>query len=324
VSPVDPEPIAAATGLPRVSVIVPIYNVASTLPITLPSWLIQEHAELLLVDDGSTDGSRAYLDTWALNQPSVRILEHDQNRGRAAARNTGIAAATGDVLLFLDADMRPEPDFVRQHAMLHQNADVIGVVSRPVLEGLNESDYYHDYLRSRIRAVRREQDAPLPFKFFIIGYTSVKAHAAREVGGFNERFTYGEDLDFAYRLATRYPNRLIRSDKPKVHHYDHGTLDERLRKLHEFGRDNLPLLLTEHPGLGRMANLDFVDSDAPSTLAGRVKHWGLRPSGVGFIRASIRALLPYVPSAMRPLLLRYVMASTVADAYRQATPFRPH
>lgn len=317
-SPDDSKSEVTANGLPRVSVIVPIYNAAETLPTTLPSWLIQEHAELLLVDDGSTDGSQTLLQSMTIGHSSVRILRHAENRGRAAARNTGIAAATGDVLLFLDADMRPEPDFVWHHALIHRDAGVIGVVSRPVLEGLDGSDYYHDYLQSRIRAAKGERGAPLPFKYFIIGYTSIKAHAVRGVGGFDERLSYGEDLDLAYRLASRYPNGLVRSDNPVVHHYDHGTLDDRLRKLREFGRDNLPLLLTKHPGLERTANLDFVDSGARPTVASRIKRWSLRSS----VAASIRHLLPYVPPVARPSLLRYLMASTIADAYRQGTPDR--
>lgn len=310
---------AATRDLPRVSVIVPIYNVADTLPTTVPAWLVQDHAELLLVDDGSTDASRALLETLTGDSPSVRILEHERNRGRAAARNTGIAAATGDVLLFLDADMRPEPDFVRQHALAHRDRDVIGVVSRPVLEGLNPADPYHRYLQSRRGATGIGPGRPLPFKYFIIGYTSVKADAVRAVGGFDERFTYGEDLDFAYRLALQYPAGLVYSDNPVVHHYDHGTLEDRLRKLREFGRDNLPLLLEKHPGIAQAANVDFVDSPhmVPSPI-GRLKRWSLVP----WLAAPIRRILPYVSPRVSQLLLRYLMASTIADAYRHAAPLR--
>lgn len=303
--------------LPRVSVIVPVYNVAATLPTTAPSWLGQDHpAELILVDDGSTDGSRAVLESLTQEHRAIRLLAHETNRGRAAARNTGIAAATGDVLLFLDADMRPEPDFVRRHAALHRDPAVIGVVSRPVLEGLDPTDPYHRYLRSRRGAATVGPGRPLPFKYFIIGYTSVKARAVREVGGFDERLSYGEDLDLAYRLAQRYPTGLRYSDEPVVHHYDHGALETRLGKLREFGRDNLPLLLAKHPGLAREANVDFVDSPhiTPS-LAGRLKRWMLQPSVAAFLQRA----LPYTPSGLGDLLLRYLMAAAIADAFRSAS-----
>lgn len=304
--------------LPSVSVIVPIYNVAGTLPLTLPSWIGQDHpAEWLLVDDGSTDGTRAVIEAEIAGNASIRLLRHEQNRGRAAARNTGIEAATGEVLLFLDADMRPEPDFVRQHAALHRDADHIGVVSHAVLEGLDALDPYHRYLQSRRGAKGVGAGRPLPFKYFIIGYTSVKAHVVHEIGGFDGRLSYGEDLDFAYRIAQRYPDGLYYSNRPVVHHYDHGSLDARLAKLREFGRDNLPLLLAKHPGFARAANVDFVDSPhvTPSASA-RLKRTVLRPA----VAAAARSGLPHLPAGVSDLLLRYIMASAIAEAYRSASP----
>jgi glycosyltransferase involved in cell wall biosynthesis len=309
--PIDPR-------LPRVSVIVPVFNVADTLPVTLPSWLGQDHpAEWILVDDGSTDGSLDMMESLTRGAESFRVLSHERNRGRAAARNTGIAAAVGDVLLFLDADMRPEPDFVRQHALLHRDPEVIGVVSRPVLEDLDLTDPYHRYLQSRCGAASVGEGRPLPFKYFIIGYTSVKADAVRAVGGFDERLTYGEDIDFAYRLVQRHPTGLRYSSKPTVHHYGHGTLEERIEKLREFGRANLPLLLTKHPSMAHEANVDFVDSPhfTPS-LTGRLKRWVLRPR----IASVLRRLLPYAPRGMSDLLVRYLMAAAIADAYAAPAP----
>jgi len=304
---------------PAVSVIVPIYNVEATLPTTVPSWLVQNHAELLLVDDGSTDGTGKVLESLTRGCDAARILRHERNRGRAAARNTGIRAASGDVLLFLDADMRPEPDFVRQHALLHRDEEVIGVVSEPVLEGLNPQDPYHRYLESGRGAERVNPGLPLAFKYFIIGYTSVKTAAVHAVGSFDERFTYGEDLDFAYRLALRFPFGFRHSMRPVVHHYDHGTLDDRLEKLREFGQDNLPLLLEKHPNIATEANLDFVD--CPHTSASpvqRLKRWSLSPR----LAASARYLVPYTPTALSNKLLRYIMAHTIADAYRKALSHR--
>lgn len=309
-------PDRSAESLPRVSVIVPIYNAAATLPTTVPAWLSQDHpAEWLLVEDGSTDDTPTLLRSLTQGDTAVRLISHEQNRGRAAARNTGIAAATGDVILFLDADMQPEPDFVRQHALAHCDPDVIGVVSNPVLEGLDPADPYHRYLRSRPGARGVGAGRPLPFKYFIIGYTSVKANAVHEVGGFDERFSYGEDLDFSYRLSQRFPQGLRYSDRPIVHHYDHGDLDARLSKLREFGRDNLPLLLAKHPGLAAAARVDFVDSPhAMPSWKSRLKRSMIRPK----VAASLRRALPYLPRAFNTPILRYIMAASIADAFRGA------
>lgn len=301
--------------LPSVSVIVPVFNAAGILRTTFPSWLSQDYpAEWLLVDDGSTDETPALLASLA--DERTRVLTHPRNRGRAAARNTGIAAATGEVLLFLDADMRPDPDFVRQHAIAHIEADVVGVVSNPVLEDLDPTDPYHRYLRSRRGAARVGANEPLPFRYFIIGYTSVKAAAVAAVGGFDEQFSYGEDLDFAYRLAQRYPEALRFSDRPVVHHHDHGDLDGRLSKLREFGQKNLPALLAKHPGLAAAANLDFVDSPGePRSWKALLKGWAVNP---GFV-VPLRRVLPYAPSPVSNAILRYVLAASIADAFRSAS-----
>ncbi len=90
--------------MPAVSIVVPVYNRATTLPRAIASVLLQDFTdwELVLVDDGSTDGGiDAVL---ADGAPRIRALRHPINRGAPAARNTGIAAAQGDLIAFLDSD----------------------------------------------------------------------------------------------------------------------------------------------------------------------------------------------------------------------------
>lgn len=91
--------------LPAITVIIPCYRAAATLRRAVNSALrdAPENLELLLVDDGSPDGTGALCDALAGEDPRVRAL-HRKNGGAGAARNTGLAAATGDWVLFLDAD----------------------------------------------------------------------------------------------------------------------------------------------------------------------------------------------------------------------------
>ncbi len=94
------------------SVIVPVYNVAEYLPACMDSLLRQTCAdwEIILVDDGSTDGqSPALCDAYAAAHPELVRVIHQANGGLGAARNTGIAAARGDYLLFVDSDDTLEP-----------------------------------------------------------------------------------------------------------------------------------------------------------------------------------------------------------------------
>lgn len=89
----------------KISVIVPIYNVNEYLAQCIDSIVSQSYRdlEIILVDDGSTDGSGEICDRYAANDPRVLCI-HKANGGLSDARNTGIAAATGDYVMFLDGD----------------------------------------------------------------------------------------------------------------------------------------------------------------------------------------------------------------------------
>lgn len=93
-----------------ISIIVPVYNCAEYLPACLDSLLGQTHRDLevVCVDDGSTDASPALLADYAARDGRVRVITQE-NAGVSAARNVGIAAARGEVLMFVDADDLLEP-----------------------------------------------------------------------------------------------------------------------------------------------------------------------------------------------------------------------
>ena len=114
----------------KISIIIPVYNVESWLPRSVEAILANDTAdcELLLVDDGSGDGSPALCDRYAAEHPELIRVIHQQNAGPGAARNAGIAAATGDWFLFVDSDDRLAPKALtrlREAAAAEKDADVI-------------------------------------------------------------------------------------------------------------------------------------------------------------------------------------------------------
>ena len=98
----------------KLSVIIPVYQSADTLPRCLQSVLSQhvDNIEVILVDDGSTDQSPQLCDEYARQHPAVSVV-HQPNSGAAAARNAGLAHATGDYLVFIDSDDNLAPDTYR-------------------------------------------------------------------------------------------------------------------------------------------------------------------------------------------------------------------
>ena len=151
----------------KLSIIVPIYNVAPYLRKCVDSLLVQDITdyEIILVDDGSTDDSGAIADEivreamgngqWAIDNetnyqspiaysPTLRVI-HQKNAGLSAARNTGIAAATGDYIMFVDSDDYLQPN-------------VLGALMEQV-----ERDNL-DILRFNYQNVNEQYEVFLPFK----------------------------------------------------------------------------------------------------------------------------------------------------------------
>ena len=110
-----------------ISIIVPVYNTKPYLKRCVDRVLCQTYPEfeLILVDDGSTDGSGALCDDLACNDSRIRVI-HQENRGVCAARNAGLKKMTGDFLLFIDSDDSIEAATLQKciEAMQRSGADV--------------------------------------------------------------------------------------------------------------------------------------------------------------------------------------------------------
>lgn len=99
----------------KVSVIIPVYQVENYLERAVDSVLAQtlQELEIILVDDGSTDGSPQICDRYAREYPDKILVIHKENDGLGLARNTGVQAAQGEYLAFLDSDDTVDPDMYR-------------------------------------------------------------------------------------------------------------------------------------------------------------------------------------------------------------------
>lgn len=110
-----------------ISVIVPVYNTIKYLNNCVASVLSQTYDdfELILIDDGSTDGSRELCDTLALNDKRIKVI-HKKNGGLSSARNAGLDCAEGDYITFVDSDDYIHPQMLETllYSIEKENADI--------------------------------------------------------------------------------------------------------------------------------------------------------------------------------------------------------
>lgn len=124
----------------KFSIVVPVYNVEQYLDDCLKS--LQEQAfadhEIICVNDGSTDHSREILSEWETRIPQLKIIDR-KNGGLSAARNTGLAAASGDYIIFVDSDDWMEPIMLNRLAEEANGEDMICFVCRKSDNGTTDN-----------------------------------------------------------------------------------------------------------------------------------------------------------------------------------------
>jgi glycosyltransferase involved in cell wall biosynthesis len=183
-----------------VTVIVPCYNGAAFLEETLRSALAQSHTpvEILVVDDGSTDGSRKIAERFP-----VRYVRQE-NSGLSAARNTGIRESRGNYLVFLDADDRLKPQAIaRGLRALDVHPDCAMAVGDHVFIAADGS-----HLGNSVKPfdIDHHFETLLKSNFIeMISTVLFRRSVLEEVGGFNTALRVAEDYDLYLRIARLHP-----------------------------------------------------------------------------------------------------------------------
>ncbi len=218
------------SSLPSASVVIPTYNRLSDLRRVVNAVRNQAVAgvcdlELVVVDDGSSDGTAAWLEIEQSRGDLTVITQ--ANAGPAAARNRGARSAGRDVLLFLGDDTQPDPGWLHAHLEEHRlhgpggaPLAVVGYTGFPAaddgpfLRFINEQGAQFGYQLI-------EDPLRVPFNFFYTSNVSLPLSFFLDLGGFREDFSAAawEDIEFAYRACARGLEIHYRPTARTTHHH---------------------------------------------------------------------------------------------------------
>jgi glycosyltransferase involved in cell wall biosynthesis len=191
------------------TIVIPTYQRKEVVLSSVRTLSLQERAqsfEVVVVDDGSTDGSAAALRELELGF-EMTVIEQP-NQGSAAARNRGAAVARGKLLLFLDDDMEAHPCLLKEHARSHlEGADVVfgHIPLHPDSPSSFLAASVGAWAEERLQSLI-ERDGRLELTDFLTGQMSLRRDAFMHLGGFDASFTRGgsfggADFDFGRRLV---------------------------------------------------------------------------------------------------------------------------
>jgi glycosyltransferase involved in cell wall biosynthesis len=246
---------------PEISVVIPTYDRIETLRHVIPSLLRQdlraERYEIVVADSNSNDGTAAYLAEIAREYPRVRHLPGPYT-GRAMARNAGIEAARGEIVMFTDADIIASPDLLARHLARHRERRDVAVVGMEL-----QVASLADYARLRDRPHERQPLHPgsrktLSWLYFLTGNASVRRADLDRVGRFDEAFTgYGhEDLELGFRLR-QAGIELVYEPLAVDYHWHPVPYDEQKDKMALAGRSTVRFF-RKHPTFGVRARLGMT------------------------------------------------------------------
>lgn len=217
-------PLAGANSKPRVSVILCTFNRARLVQRAIASVLRQTYSqwELIIVDDGSTDGSERLLLRAAKADQRIIYIRH-ANRGLAESRNAGVAQASGEYVTFLDSDDELKTTHIKKRvAYMESRPSVDAMYGGLIPVGPRTKQFVPDVTKPN-RKIHLS-------KCYVAGTLFLKRSVFLRSGGFRN-ITYGDDYYFIQRLKKRF--RLVRTHwQTYIYHLE---AEDRLCDLYETG-----------------------------------------------------------------------------------------
>lgn len=227
----------------KFSVIIPVYNKELFIKRSLQSVLEQTYNdfEIIVVDDGSSDNSASVIKDF---DDSRIFYIYKENGGVSSARNLGIANSTGEWVVFLDADDILYPNALQTYFhLIHKYPGLNVVAASADQSNKNYPKQEFDYIVRDYDYSNAVSYAKSGFSLIHTDSICIKKTLIDKVGGFNENYTHGEDMDLWKRLSDE--SHIAKSEIP-VAFYDQDVAGNS-SSVAESNRKYAPIAILEHP-----------------------------------------------------------------------------
>ncbi|MHA1791998.1 MAG: glycosyltransferase [Promethearchaeota archaeon] len=201
------------------SIVIPVYNAKRTIRKCVDSLLGLKGEikhEIILVDDGSNDGTREILKEYAKEHPDLKIITQSNN-GPASARNNGIKNSKNDIIVFTDSDCEVPKDFLEKYARYFNmnKISIIGGKVKPVSKD-NAFERFEDFRKIKLYGTKMKKVEMLPSCNL-----AIKREVFDKIGLFDETFkrASSEDYDLCYRARKSGFEILFVPDIFVYHHH---------------------------------------------------------------------------------------------------------
>ncbi|MDR0678739.1 MAG: glycosyltransferase [Puniceicoccales bacterium] len=323
------------TNAPQVAICMPVYNSELYLPMALDSALSQtlQEAEIICVDDGSTDGSLAILKSYAQKYPQkVTVLENGTNRGTCYSRMRAILAARGEFILWLDSDdiLFPKTAELAYNAAIKNGADVVQFRHQsikfirgeqlPKMEPLKveEKPHVRSYLGSPLHMLSCQKISPVVWDK--LWRTKNLKEMAKRVLHFVEkcRIIKNEDNFFVWNALTKCEKCIFMNHVGIRHHTDSGLAAQ--------NRNNMDFYRQWAEGLVKYSKFILENEEDPE-IQKMYANWHPKVSQLGLVlrtiplEESVRMFNEYL--AAYPEELRATVRQLVKKHSGKAQPRSP-
>ncbi len=299
---------------PLCTVVVPTYNRMESLKQTLDGLQIQTidlaQFEVVVVSDGSTDGTPEFLQDYAKSSSLNLRWFQQKNQGPATARNFGVNKASAEIVVLLDDDVVPIPEFLELHLRHHNeipNAVVIAPMSPDPLYGKREPAWIawehaklQDIYALFLPGGQYFGHDMGPMHFYS-GNASLRRDLLLGVGGFNTAFTRQEDVEFAERLRAAHDVRFIFDPEAVGQHHPVRSLASWLRIPTSYGQFDAERVRSGALSMDRVSEIHHERHGATKKLADICATSPIALAAATWVLTHLSSLL-YTFGARRPAL----------------------